>query len=369
MMMMIAGIVPLVASSGQTLRFLRLLDPPDGILQGEVPSVPYTLLRARMTQGYFVKSVGDDQGKVPPVESSDQDNFKTLFLCPTAISAFPMAKLGCQETCGNLLVSYPFGIGNRNCYRDSNFELICNDTYYNPPKLFREVMANVEVEIINISLQGQFRSLHYVSRDCYNSQGNLTYQDSTRYIFYYENTFSVSDTENKFTALGCDTQAYFITNGIQSTTGCIMSCPNEHVLNNGSCNGLGCCQTSIPKGFQYMNISVSSINNHTSVQDFNPCGYAFITDYNWYNFSISDLLNFNHYKDETGLSRVPVVVDWAIGWETNITSCEEAMKNQSTYACGNNSICGVSKSGLGYSCNCSQGYLGNPYLQYGCQGT
>ncbi|KAJ4978734.1 hypothetical protein NE237_009514 [Protea cynaroides] len=284
-----------------------------------------------------------------------------FFLCPTAISAFPVAKSGCQETCGNISVPYPFGMGNSNCYRDLIFKVICNDTYYNPPKLFWSNM-----EVVKISLLGQFRQLDYVGNDCYDSQGKSILRNNPYYIMF-NNSFTFSDTENKFTALGCDTEAYFITNGSQSTSGCIMSCPNKQVLINGSCNGLGCCQTSIPKGFQYMNISVSSINNHIFVKDFNLCGYAFLVDYKWYNFSISDILNFNHYKDGTGFSRVPVVVDWAIPWETNITSCE-AMKSQSTYACGSNSGCSVSKNSLGYSCNCFQGYQGNSYLQDGCQG-
>ncbi|KAJ4979925.1 hypothetical protein NE237_010705 [Protea cynaroides] len=286
-----------------------------------------------------------------------------LKLYPAATSVLSLTKAGCQYTCGNLSIPYPFGIGGENCYRDENFEVICNETYYNPPKLF--TLGNLE--ILNISLQGQQHVLAYISKDCYNSQGNSIFRYSPFYDLRH-NPFTLSETENKFTALGCDTRAYVFGSNVQNfTSGCSMLSTNKDDLINGSCTGIGCCQTSIPKGFKYFEIDVSSFYNHTFVYDFDPCSYAFIVDYKWYNFSTSDLLNFSYNLDR-GYPRVPLVLDWAIDWPTeNNTSCEEAMKNQTSYACGSNSVCDVSKNGLGYSCNCSQGYHGNPYLQDGCQ--
>ncbi|XP_043700134.1 wall-associated receptor kinase 2-like [Telopea speciosissima] len=277
------------------------------------------------------------------------------------LSTFPIAKPGCRDICGNVSVPYPFGFGSNNCYRDTTFEVTCNDTYYNPPILF---FGNTEV--LNISLQGQIRILNFVGRHCYDSKGNTI---SSNYPLFNMNNspFTISDTENKFTALGCDTYAYINgSDGKQFRSGCVMSCTNKDDLMNGSCTGIGCCQTSIPKGFRSFEISVGSFYNHISVYDFNPCSYVFVVDYNWYNFSTSDLLNFTNEIDESGYARVPMVFDWAINWPKNQSnrSCEEAMKDNS-YECGNNTICSVSKNGVGYICNCSQGYQGNPYL--GCQ--
>ncbi|KAJ4978613.1 hypothetical protein NE237_009393 [Protea cynaroides] len=164
-------------------------------------------------------------------------NLFLLLLSPATISAFPVAKLGRQDKCRNLSLPYPLGVGDTNCYRNPSFE------------------------------------------------DNLTYEYDTNGL-YSVTAFSISDTENIFTTIGCDTWA--------------------QVYLYGS-------------------------------------------------------------TDETGIPRAALVIDWAIDWPTNNRSCEEAMKNMTSYACGNNSVCGVSKNGFGYNCNCSQGYQGNPYLQDGCQ--
>ncbi|XP_042503195.1 wall-associated receptor kinase 2-like [Macadamia integrifolia] len=287
-----------------------------------------------------------------------------LHLCPAITSALSMVKPGCRDRCGNVTVPYPFGLGD-NCYREPRYQVFCYNTN-GLPKLF-----NYVGELLDISVRGQLRTLSLVTTDCYDSRGKSIYDSVLLFNSLTSNSiFSISETENKFTAIGCDTKAELT--GFPSQqfiSGCRMLNTNKKDLMNGSCTGFGCCQTSIPKGFYDFTISVSSYYNHTMVYDYNPCSYAFIVDHNWYNFSISHLFNFTTNFDETGALKVPLVVDWAIDWpkESKNGSCEEVKKDLETYACGKNSVCRISKNDLGYSCDCSQGYHGNPYLPYGCQ--
>ena len=64
-----------------------------------------------------------------------------------------------------------------------------------------------------------------------------------------------------------------------------------------------------------------------------------------------------------------IVIRWAI---TNST-CQQAKQNNSNYACRstNSSCLHVTHGGIfmGYRCNCSSGFQGNPYIQGGCKGT
>ncbi|XP_052150960.1 putative wall-associated receptor kinase-like 16 [Oryza glaberrima] len=44
---------------------------------------------------------------------------------------------GCKRSCGDLTFDYPFGTGSSHCFRQPDFELICDDTTWPPRLLFR----------------------------------------------------------------------------------------------------------------------------------------------------------------------------------------------------------------------------------------
>ena len=171
--------------------------------------------------------------------------------------------------------------------------------------------------------------------------------------------FTISNTQNKFIVVGCDTHAYlkFQQDKENFSTGCVSVCESSRHIVNGSCSGIGCCELNIPNGLKYVKLVSYSFKNHTEVEDFNPCGYAFISQQTMFNFSSDSLHSLQHQK------MTPVVLDWAIGTER----CKDVV-NKSSYACGGNSTCIDSDNGSGYRCKCMEGYHGNPYLHLGCQG-
>jgi len=202
---------------------------------------------------------------------------------------------------------------------------------------------------------GILRVSTFVARDCPNNDNGYSYNYALKLL-----KFPVSSTKNKFTALGCDTYAYIngIVEEVKFSTGCISVCYTIDSVLNGSCSGIGCCQTSIPHGMRNFQVNLHSYNNHDAVGDFNPCSFGFVVEEEAYNFSSLDLANFQN-------STVPVVLDWAVGTE----SCPDALKNLTSYACkAENSGCYNSTNGPGYRCECRSGYEGNPYLSNGCKG-
>ncbi|RWR78992.1 wall-associated receptor kinase 2-like protein [Cinnamomum micranthum f. kanehirae] len=276
-----------------------------------------------------------------------------------AASAFnTTSKPSCPDGCGNVSIPYPFGI-QKGCSRSEEFELVCNDTHYNPPKPFRGAY-----EIVEITLEGQANVTAYVASDCYNESGSTeSYYSHMR--LREDGPFTFSNTLNKFTAIGCDTQAYITSSyGRNFTSGCMSFCGEKETVIDGLCTGIGCCQTSIPQGAWGFSIEVNSSNNHIGLLDFNPCSFAFLIAADQFKFNINDLSNGSQYEMYLGKGKkVPLMLDWAIWNET----CKQA-ENSTSYACKGSSTCyNISTNGLGYRCNCSKGYEGNPYLEGGCK--
>ncbi|XP_077216045.1 putative wall-associated receptor kinase-like 16 [Tasmannia lanceolata] len=274
----------------------------------------------------------------------------------TTALASSIAKPGCQDRCGNVTIPYPFGIGDPNCFIPG-FDITCNHTF-NPPKPF---ISQRSTEVLEILLkEGQIRVSGWMGRDCYSetAPGKNRSRGSTNFT---GTPYTFSSTQNIFTAIGCDTQAYIRgPSGTDFTTGCVSICANKERLRNGTCSGIGCCQTSIPEDFKYLRFSLESFSNHTSTKDFSPCSYAFLVQKDYFNFSIP-LISVQNFSDETK-RKFPRVLDWVIGNE----KCEVARRNTSTYACGSKNTCNDSDSG-GYRCYCPKGFEGNPYLPDACQ--
>ena len=261
---------------------------------------------------------------------------------------------GIDQTCDNLNIPYPFGT-RAGCYMNDDFLITCDRTY-DPPLAF---LRKGNINVTNISLSGELRVIVRVAQDCYEKDGVKRVDSEDSWINLSK--FPISSTRNKFTAIGCDTYAMIKGSAGTAayTTGCMSLCSKITDVIEGSCSGIGCCQTAIPKGVMDYSIYVSSYFNHTNVSEFNPCSYAFVAE-ETYNFSSKDLKDFAERHETT-----QVVLNWAIGNQT----CSEAKKDHpQKFACKNNSDCHDSDNGPGYWCNCFKGFEGNPYLPHGCQG-
>ncbi|KAL5665898.1 hypothetical protein ACJX0J_026006, partial [Zea mays] len=178
--------------------------------------------------------------------------------------------------------------------------------------------------------------------------------------------FRINDAQNRFTVMGCNSLAYIRwpnDSAAAYMTGCMAMCPGVGRLNNGACNGFGCCQTAIPSDLNAYSVSFEEKFNTSRIANFSPCSYAVLMEAAAFNFRTTYVTTDAFMTNNDG--QVPLVLDWAIG---NMT-CEEAKRSASAYACASsNSECIDSKygKGRGYLCNCSAGYDGNPYLLNGC---
>lgn len=159
-------------------------------------------------------------------------------------TAFPVALPGCPESCGSITVPYPFGIG-QSCSRPG-FNLTCDETR-RPPKLF--LGDSVEVDAISLSdLTVRIRSkvLNATTLGVDNGaswSGGLTPNA----------TIAVSTQHNVFVAVGCNIIAHLVAghrdgqgdSRHEYVSACAALCDTLPGLEDASCSGVGCCQTTI----------------------------------------------------------------------------------------------------------------------------
>ncbi|GAB4836291.1 hypothetical protein Ancab_001207 [Ancistrocladus abbreviatus] len=281
------------------------------------------------------------------------------YAAPTTMLTAPnTTKPGCQRTCGNVVVPYPFGIGpGSQCSMKDWYDINC-DTSFDPPKAF---LNNEGIEIFNIT-ETQMRveniNLSYI---CYDGLQRSVYEAAQFRLRSPSYTFSAD--ANRFTVVGCNNYALFSELDTDIMIGgCFALCSKEKDL-SASCSGLGCCQTSLPKGLKSFSVVVRAFYNRTDAYNFDECGYAFLGENDTWNFrGAADLKAKASDFEEKIKKNVPVVIEWTVGTE----NCNQSQLNSSGHACQQNTRCVDFDGGTGYRCQCLPGYEGNPYLSPGC---
>ncbi|VAI47084.1 hypothetical protein VPH35_105060 [Triticum aestivum] len=288
---------------------------------------------------------------------------------PAAAAASQPPSGTCQRRCGDVDIPYPFGIA-RGCYlytgeNDVTFGLTCNltaDGTYRP--------FCFEVEVLGVSVaRGQARVRNEINPWCYNATSRSMDGGSSMWTDFSDSSFMLSDEDNRFTVVGCNSLAYVsskdasqFATGSTYMTGCMATCPGAGRLENGSCSGMGCCQAAIPRGINSYDVVFEEKFNTTAIANFSRCSYAVLVEAAWFDFRTT-YVTAGDFMASTG-GKVPLVLDWVVGKVT----CREAMRNTTAYACvSSSSVCVDSRNGPGYLCNCSRGYQGNPYMQGGCR--
>ncbi|CAN6236124.1 unnamed protein product [Urochloa humidicola] len=214
----------------------------------------------------------------------------------------------------NVSIPYPFGIAGKSRFLSQGFRISCGSrsNISGPGGPVLSIGDNV-FGILDISLLDGFMTI-LASINSQQCRGNSS-------INLERTVFTFSDTRNKFTALGCNVVAMLLNGSSGYSGGCASFCSTKDNIVSGSCSGVACCQAPVPKGLKKLELEFGIISNKDS--NTLPCDGG---------------------------------------------SCEEA-KQTTSYACRENTYCYNSSNGIGYRCNCSQGFEGNPYLQGpdGCQ--
>uniref|UniRef100_A0ACD5UFR1 Uncharacterized protein n=1 Tax=Avena sativa TaxID=4498 RepID=A0ACD5UFR1_AVESA len=320
-----------------------------------------------------------------------------LQLLMVTVTAFPVALPGCPETCGSITVPYPFGF-QHGCYH-AGFNLTCDETRH-PPKL----LLGDGVEVDDISLAASTVRVQSKITTFSWSYGNLTAQTANNRsavkpsidssgLWYGGLTgtgmqLAVSTEHNVFVAIGCNFIAYLVANpdsagGQEYVRACAALCDRSFPApGDTSCSGVGCCRTPIAQALPAYGVQFKDLDQTDGgPSTHRPSVSAFIVDREWFsginvsamqNNTFSDSGSYiygSHQHQHTSpksITSVPTVLEWWLDLQRDRDLIVLDPHSGSALRCISLNSVAVETGGE-ISCNCSDGYEGNPYFVHGCQ--
>ncbi|KAJ8545187.1 hypothetical protein K7X08_017770 [Anisodus acutangulus] len=268
-----------------------------------------------------------------------------LMLLDQSTAATSLAKPGCEESCGNLTIPYPFGL-SANCSLNSWYLIKC-DKSSNPPKAFLNSFLQVELqsEVKSVSIENQtITTLVSIVNFCNgSSRGSriiTTGTDLSESPFYY------SKDRNKLMFVGCGNG--LVTQKQNVLSGCTAICSAGTRLTG--CYGINCCQSLVP--FDLSSYTANFTNSGIQQEAHPKCNAAFLVDQTWVPAKVAEPFVF--------LGHAPVVWVWTL----------QSKELDSGLLCDKSEAAVKLEDGTSVAnlqCRCGPGTQGNPYFSNGCQ--
>ncbi|KAK2448366.1 Wall-associated kinase family protein [Trifolium repens] len=268
-----------------------------------------------------------------------------------------IAQNGCNSTCGEISIPFPFGMNEPHCYAHKWFEIECKS---NKPYL---KSLNLEVNTFFYSDKVQIMNPIYRS----NCRHNKTSSNDNKIVTINlrDSPFVYSQDHNTFLAVGCNNLAFLQSNGTK-IGGCVSICDdgsnnNNFIIDSDGCNGRYCCKTSLPSHLLEFNATLEGLREDTS----NGCSYALIASRNWVpiDSSYMDYSEIETMNELKNMEYAPALLGWEILNEMLINS---TFKLPSDSNCHESNVTSLSNQTTGWQCRCFLGYTGNPYVSGGC---
>ncbi|KAK9062329.1 hypothetical protein SSX86_019515 [Deinandra increscens subsp. villosa] len=262
-----------------------------------------------------------------------------LSLTATSPAIAKLAKTGCNDTCGNVTIPYPFGIGEE-CSINQWYVIDCNS--FTP---YLRALNNLVV--LNVSLRDRTATVSTPRiTDCQNpvlNSSEMMGVDLDTSPFFFSNL-----NHNKFVFEGCGTAV--LMNGGSVVTGCSTSCRNDTPSDTNNCFGITCCETAIPDPLKSYSI------NLTGLVENGACGSAFLVDRTSYDQGRFNVTN-------TSSPNIPISLRWILADSDQATCCNNETPNKYKVRLYNGTLMDTWRC-LFYTTSLEE----NPYLTDGCSG-
>ncbi|KDO36626.1 hypothetical protein CISIN_1g038707mg, partial [Citrus sinensis] len=249
----------------------------------------------------------------------------------------------CQSECGNISISYPFGIGHE-CFLDKSFEVICNYSG-KYPKAYLPGINNLEL----LDGDSYYESTIRVNFPII----SLKNPSNARGVNLSGSPFTFSNISNRFAAIGCDD---YHTVDINSSTvfgGCLAISTCDPASRRGCYDFLCALSSNITQVF---NANLSYIYSQNISRG---CRSVSVVEENWVGskYLENPLVLKQQARD------IPALLDWG----EDIGHCAEDFSLYSTTICGDGEYrCSIT-FGSGYICRCRTTYRTDGFCA-GCGG-
>ncbi|CAM0952916.1 unnamed protein product [Alopecurus aequalis] len=299
-----------------------------------------------------------------------------LQLCIMATSAAAQATgaaASCRNSCGNVSVPYPFGIGVGCSLPGFNLTCARERLLIGGPGATLEV---VEISLANSTVR-VMDTAGAVNFTDYTKPTEPTGRWSGLGAGALEGPFVVSATRNRLLVTGCNQQGTLLGEGSNIIGGCSTFCATTDLFLRvtspeqvDACAGNGCCQAPIPIGRPSYVVRLMMLDTNQEM-DFVAPILVRVAETGWFEGHSATLLN-QSLADSSSRMAIPVVLEWAVKsalLKVNIpqSGCPEdattSVCRSSLSSCHNIS----DNYRSGYVCRCPDGYQGNPYVTDGCQ--
>ncbi|PWA72121.1 wall-associated kinase family protein [Artemisia annua] len=205
----------------------------------------------------------------------------------TTLGSVPKySKTGCEDTCGNVRIPFPFGIG-ANCSVSKWYNVDCNSS---TPYL----SSLNQLEVLRVDLQDRTVTVKM--------QKFSNCSQTTKSVDLGSSPFLYSKSHNTFIYEGYCGNAVMMDNHGSVLTGCSTTCSNDTtktaagIIGTSTCFGINCCQSKIPQYLESYSMNLTGMEKQMGGDG--VCGSAY-------------LLNTNSYA-EGSISYVPTSLQWIL---------------------------------------------------------
>ncbi|XP_071920407.1 wall-associated receptor kinase-like 1 isoform X2 [Coffea arabica] len=219
-------------------------------------------------------------------------------MCPTIGAS--LAKPGCNDTCGDVLIPYPFGL-SPGCALKRSYIIICNSS--------KPYLSSLNLEVLNISLWNQTVTVNApLTNFCnfHQAQKNSTSWISSDLV---GTPFLYAQKYNKLVLFGCG-NAVLNQEDNKILCGCTSTCElnsSDQTTRATSCYGVNSCESTIPFYLTKYNLNFRG----STVNRSGYCPSMFLVDKNWLPEKFSEFLQL-----------IPVVLAWTLSKADATAACD-----------------------------------------------